>query len=307
MTKKKPDIQETDTDSNWRLHFDQFQDKFYHYRQQFFELGTIKKLKTMLDELPELSPIQERMKGFILSDDRNGLFNLIVKIATDLEFNFSYYNLNYDHETLAKHNNNPNNSAENIPIIPSISTTNSQFLVAGIEFSREDRNFYTALAENHATFMWLLMAANSKQPFYGSNHNVDSCFELPGDFTLHFDQPFEDFLDQLDRHRAHAWEIYKNKKIKKFVFLTDFLRDSEGRKLSIDKLAEKWDRCLKVYELSLLEKYRKKDGTPNYTRIGTDAGLYGYAHQHHVVNRTKDYLKEAERLIQSALDMTFPD
>ena len=255
---------------DWKVEFDSFQDDFYSFRLGFYYRGAFEIFKGILNELPSLTPEQESLKQCIVSNDIGAFLDVII---------------------YAK-------AAENISIAyPKL----VELYDAGYE-----NNYENAVKKFNITTIWLSIASSKKEPvYYGLE--IESCIELPCNFTLHFDHPFGDFDSQLNRHREHALKIYNENKFKKYVFLTDFLKDAEGRKLSMSKLADKWEKCLKVYDLSRKTEYQKKDGTPNLTKIGTDAELYSYAHQHHVVNRTKDYLREAERLAASAWNMTFPD
>lgn len=269
MTENGPENPEEVAD-DWKIEFDEYQEKFYQYRLKFFVRGALEAFRRIIDALPSLTPEQDACKIAISDNDLNRFINNITRAKVTENQDLSY----------------------NKVAVPDDIEYKDAFDKAAIQFGIK--------------YFWNNLAVWKKEPFYMGSE-VDRCVELPCNFTLYFDQPFEDFESQIDRHRAHALKLYNERKLQKYVFLTDFLRDADGRKLSMSKLSDKWEKCLKVYDLSRTTGYQKKDGTPNLTQIGTDAGLYSYAHQHHVVNRTKDYLREAERLTASAWNMTFPD
>lgn len=268
MSENVDEIRGLEVEDESKSDFDDYQQKFYKYRLEFFARGQVEKVKLILDELSELTTEEELCKKAIAEGNYSAVYDILENHKATQHMSIAYDNLD----------------------------------MSDFEYNNE---FEKAAGQYFITILWFSFAMQNHPPACADDN--EKYIELTRTFTLSFYEPFNEFINQLEQLKVEAFKMYKQNQIKNNIYLTDVLRDSEGRTLNIDKLAEKWEKCLKVYDLSITPEYKKKDGSPNFTKIGKNAGLYGYAHKHHLITRTKEYWNEAVRLSQSAVNMTFPN
>jgi len=169
-----------------------------------------------------------------------------------------------------------------------------EFLSRGADKTHELYTVYWYLAEDDTEITKHINSAISNFPTF------------PLTFTINPSKPFESTLADLDNFTQNAKFfislLYEHSRIPENPFLIDLVRKKNGDAIDREnpsKLFKRWERCLKAYDMREYDKL-----TP--TEISAELLDYEYTDDSNKIHRVDEFVEEAEKLIKSAVNGTFP-